>query len=207
MEHAKWYFDLISPFAYLHFHRLRLVRERLEIEPVPILFAGLLKHWNNKGPAEIAPKRLHTYQWCVWAAKQQGVAFRMPPRHPFNPLAALRLMVAIDAGDKEVEAAFDFIFGQGRDPEREFEAFAAHLGVSDAAAMIANPEVKQELIANTQEAIDRGVFGVPSLVVRDQVFWGSDTVEWVAQFLDDPDMFQRAEYAAAADTEFGIARL
>ena len=62
MERARWYYDLISPFAYLHFHRLAPLRARLAIEPVPVLLAGMLKHWETKGPAETAPKRLHTYQ-------------------------------------------------------------------------------------------------------------------------------------------------
>ena len=103
MEKARWYYDLISPFAYLHFHSLAPLRERLQIEPVPVLFAGMLKHWGTKGPAETAPKRLHTYQYCVWQASVQGIPFRMPPRHPFNPLAAQRLMVALEAGDDVVD--------------------------------------------------------------------------------------------------------
>ena len=206
METAQWYFDLISPFSYLHLHRLRPLRERLRIDPVPVLFAGLLKHWGTKGPAEIPPKRLHTYQSCVYAAHQAGVPFRMPPRHPFNCLAAQRLMVSLHADFPVIEKAFDFVFGQGRDPEREFEAFAAQLQISDAAARIADPAVKQRLIANTERAIAAGVFGVPTLVLRGRLFWGSDTVEWTRQFLDEPDLFDGPDYRAAAQSEFGISR-
>jgi 2-hydroxychromene-2-carboxylate isomerase len=206
MEQARWYFDLISPFSYLHYRGLRRLRDRLDIRPVPVLFAGLLKHWGTKGPAEVASKRLHTYQYCVWAASREGVPFRMPPRHPFNPLSALRLLVALGASDAAVEAAFDFLFGEGRDPEHEFAALAERLGAADAATRIAAPEVKQQLIANTQRAIDQGVFGVPTLVFRDRLFWGSDTVDWAAAYLDDPGLFARPEYEAAARAEFGVAR-
>lgn len=206
MEQAHWYFDLISPFSYLHFHRLRPLRERLQIHAVPVLFAGLLKHWGTKGPAEVPPKRLHTYQYCVWTANRQRLAFRMPPRHPFNPLAAQRLLVALGATDQAVESAFHFVYGEGRDPEREFAAFGERLGAADAAAMVAAPEVKQQLAANTQHATALGVFGVSTLAFRERLFWGSDTVDWALQFLDEPDLFQQPEYEAAARSEFGVAR-
>ena len=137
---------------------------------MPVLLAGMLKHWGTKGPAETAPKRLHTYQYCVWQAGVRGIPFRMPPRHPFNPLAAQRLMVALEAGDDVIGQAFGFVFGEGRDPELEFDALAERLGAGDAAELVARREVKQRLIANTQQAIDQGVFGVPTLVLRGQVF-------------------------------------
>jgi len=206
MERAQWYFDLISPFSYLHFHRLRPLRGRLQIQAVPVLFAGLLKHWGTKGPAEVAPKRLHTYQYCVWAANRQGLAFRMPPRHPFNPLASQRLLVALGATDQVVESAFHFVYGEGRDPELEFTEFGKRLGTADAASLIAAPEVKHQFAANTQSAIAQCVFGVPTLVFRERLFWGSDTVDWALQFLDEPDLFQRPEYEAAAMPEFGVVR-
>jgi 2-hydroxychromene-2-carboxylate isomerase len=206
MEQALWFFDLVSPFSYLHYHKLKPLRERLEIEAVPVLFAGLLKHWGTKGPAEVPPKRLHTYQYCVWAAEQQGLPFNMPRRHPFNPLAAQRLLVAVGASDAAVEAAFLFVYGEGRDPEHELTAMAERLKVSDVGELVASVGVKQQLVNNTQQAIDLGVFGVPTLLFRNRLFWGSDTVDWVQQFLDQPDLFQQPEYEAAASLKFGTER-
>lgn len=206
MEKALWYFDVVSPFAYIHFHSMQRLRERLDIQAVPVLFAGLLKHWGGKGPAEIAPKRLHTYRYCVWVASQHGLRFRMPKRHPFNPLAAQRLLVALGATDAAVGTAFDFVYGTGHDPEEEFTSLAETLGAVDASALVASSDVKQGLIANTQRAIDAGVFGVPTLVIRNQLFWGGDTTEWALRYLNDPVLFERPEYRAAAATEFGVAR-
>ena len=205
MEKALWYFDLVSPFSYLHFHALQPLRARLDIQPVPVLFAGLLKHWGTKGPAEVPPKRLHTYQFCVWAAGRQGLPFRMPGRHPFNPLHAQRLLVALGSTDPVVRAAFSFVYGEGRDPEREFAALGERLGAPDASTLAAEPEVKKQLIANTEQAIASGVFGVSTIVIRDKLFWGSDTVDWTRQFLDEPDLFERPRYSAAAASEFGVA--
>lgn len=206
MDSAQWYFDVVSPFAYLHLHSMRPLRERVAIRPVPVLFAGLLKHWDTKGPAEVPPKRLHTYQHCVWAASQLGVPFRLPPRHPFNPLGALRLLIAAGATTAAVGEAFAFVFGEGRDPEVEFDALAQRLRIADPHARAADPQVKQQLLDNTRQAVARGVFGVPTLEVAGHLFWGSDTVAWTQAFLDDPGLFDKPEYVAAARTDFGVAR-
>ncbi len=205
-EPARWYFDVVSPFAYLHWHLLAPLRPRLAIEPVPVLFAGLLKHWGTIGPAELPTKRRHTYEFCAWVAHRHGVPFRMPPRHPFNPLPAQRLLVATGASDDDVTRAFDFVFAQGRDPEHEWPAFAAALGVADADARIADPEVKARLAEHTRAAIEQGVFGVPTLALRGHLFWGSDTVEWTLAYLDDPALFDRPGFRSAADCAPGVLR-
>ncbi len=206
MEQALWFFDLVSPFSYLHYHKLGPLREKLAIRAVPVLFAGLLRHWGTKGPAEVPAKRLHTYQYCVWAASQQGLPFRMPARHPFNPLSAQRLLVASGASDESVSSAFHFVYGEGRDPEMELAALGERLGVSSDPASISSPEVKEQLLRNTQRAIDLGVFGVSTLVVCNRIFWGGDTVEWAQQFVDEPALFEQPAYRAAASAEFGVAR-
>src|SRR5690348_9010873 len=91
---AHWYFDLISPFSYLHLKQFGRLPAELEIQYIPVLFAGLLKHWEHKGPAEIPAKRIYTYHHVSWLAARLGIPFRFPPSHPFNPLPALRLVIA-----------------------------------------------------------------------------------------------------------------
>ena len=205
---ARWYFDLVSPFAYLHLKRFAELHPALAVEPVPVLFAGLLKHWDNKGPAEMAPKRLHTYRSCVWAASQHSIPLRMPPRHPFNPLHPLRLLVGIGSPRTAVDAAFDFVFGEGRDVGAEWPLFCKRVGVSDddAAKLIADPAVKKKLMDNTAGAVALGVFGVPTLAVRGQNFWGSDTIAWCNAFVDQPQMFDSGEMKRAAEIGIGAAR-
>lgn len=205
---ARWYFDLVSPFAYLHFKRFAELHPALDIELVPVLFAGLLKHWDNKGPAELEPKRLHTYRSCVWTASQLGIPFRMPPRHPFNPLHAQRLLVGLGAPRAAVEAAYDFVFGEGRDVAAEWPLLCQRLGIGDteAAMMVADPAVKQKLADNTAQAAALGVFGVPTLAFRGQQFWGSDTIAWANAFVDNPQMFDAGEMRRVAEIEVGAAR-
>jgi 2-hydroxychromene-2-carboxylate isomerase len=205
---ARWYFDIVSPFAYLHLKRFDELHPTLDIELVPVLFAGLLKHWNNKGPAELAPKRLHTYRSCVWAASQLGIPFRLPPNHPFNPLHGQRLLTGFGAPRQAVEAAYDFVWREGRDVPAEWPLFCERLGIGldAAAALIADPAGKQKLADNTSQAAAQGVFGVPTLTFRGQSFWGSDSNAWANAFIDDPQLFDSGEMKRAAEIGIGAAR-
>ncbi|HEX8056168.1 MAG TPA: DsbA family protein, partial [Novosphingobium sp.] len=168
MEDADWYFDVVSPFAYLQWKSRARLEGRLRLRPVPIVLGALLSHWGQKGPAEIAPKRLHTYRMCQWRAAELGVPFRFPPAHPFNPIAALRLILALDSREDVVDAVFDAAFGDGRDVSAidVLEEIGQGLGVSDVAGLIGTPEVKQRLRENTESAQACGVFGVPTVALR-----------------------------------------
>jgi 2-hydroxychromene-2-carboxylate isomerase len=203
---ARWFFDVVSPFSYLHLSQFDRLHSDLEIQLVPVLFAGLLRRWGTKGPAELPTKRIHTYRYCAWVASRYGIPFRMPPRHPFNPLPTQRLLVGLAASRPRVERTFDFIYGRGRDPEREWNALCGELGVADAESLISDSAVKQQLIANTEEAADAGVFGVPTFIVRGELFWGGDTIDWMNAFIDDPKMFEVGEMRRASELEFGARR-
>lgn len=195
MQPAPWYFDFISPFAYLQWQRLKSLRTRLPIEPRPILFAAVLNHWGQKGPAEIPAKRAFTYRFVHWQAQRAKVPFAFPPAHPFNPIAALRLSVALHNRLDAVDAIFAHIWGQGRagDSAQALAPVAAKLGVDDVEAATAAPEVKAALRANTDAAIAAGVFGVPTLLLDGQAFWGNDATDMALAYLADPDAFDDAE--------------
>ena len=193
---ADWYFDVVSPFAYLQFAGFDRLPGDLAINLKPVLFAGLLGHWETKGPAEIPAKRRQTYRYCHWLAGKRGVPFKVPPRHPFNPLAVLRLAIALGAGPDVVGAIFRHIWGEGndgQDPE-SLAALAASLGVDDLEARVSDRAVKRQLRANTDEAIARGVFGIPTFVIDEEIFWGDDATGMMLDFLDNPELFRRGEF-------------
>ncbi len=195
-RHADWYFDFVSPFAYLQFETFEGLPGDLAISLKPVLFAGLLGYWENKGPAEIPAKRRHLYRYCHWLAGKRGIAYKTPQRHPFNPLAVLRLAIALGSEAATVGAIFRHIWAEGndgQDPE-SLTALAAGLGVEDLAARTADPAVKQQLRANTDEAIERGVFGVPSFAIGEEIFWGEDSTEMMVDYLADPELFQRGGF-------------
>lgn len=205
---ADWYFDFVSPYAYLQLMQFKRLPDSLAIRYRPILFAGLLKHWGQVGPAEIPEKRRLTYRQCQWLADRASVPFKFPPVHPFNPLRPLRLCIALGTEPAVIGAVFEFIFAEGRDvqSDEEWQALAARLDVDDADTLVSRPEVKSALKKNTEEAIRRGIFGVPTFAVRDELFWGVDVTEMLLDYLADPKLFSRGEMARIDDMPMGVKR-
>lgn len=203
---ARWYFDVVSPYAYLYLKQFHRLPAALEIEFVPVLFAGLLKHWGQKGPAEIPGKRLQAYRHCIWYAARHGIPFRMPPRHPFNPLSALRLIVAQGATRPVVEQVFDFVFLEGRDlgDPTEWRALCARLGADE--ADLRRPDIKQRLAADTDAAARAGVFGVPTLGWQGELFWGCESIDLVNDFAANPRLFEGSEMRRVATLPVGAER-
>ena len=205
---AKWYFDFISPYSYLHLKQFGCLPADLEIEYVPILFAGLLKHYGHKGPAEIPPKRTYMYRQLVWLAGRLGIPFKMPPAHPFNPIHALRLVLAADPSREHVETAFDMVWKEGRDLEEPatLEELARRLHIEDARAVLADERVKARLRANTDAALAAGVFGVPTFRLEDTLFWGQDSLEMMLEYLKHPALFDSAEMRRVSGLPLGTVR-
>jgi len=205
---VTWFFDFVSPFAYLQCERLGELPEDIAIDYRPILFAGLLNHWGHKGPAEIPSKRRFTYRQALWVARRDGVSFRAPPAHPFNPLGALRLAVALGCEGDTIRSIFRFIWSQGHRPDDpdSWNALVEHLNASEAGNQIASPDVKLALRSNTEEAITQGVFGVPTIAVGNELFWGYDMTDMAIAFLRDPHAFEDPEMQRMSDLPIGVER-
>jgi 2-hydroxychromene-2-carboxylate isomerase len=206
MLEARWYFDFISPFAYLQLQAMRALHARVRIAPVPIVFGALLARHGQLGPAEIAGKREFTYRFVQWQADRAGLPQHFPPAHPFNSLAALRLCVAAGGGWEAVQAIFDHVWRDGRaaGPD-DLRDIAQSLGVHDLAT-IAHVEVKDVLRANTDAALVAGVFGVPTLALGDELYWGNDATAMIEDRLADPTLFDGAEYRRIATLPVGVER-
>ena len=207
MPSADWYFDFVSPFSYLQCEQLPSLERSLRVRYRPVLFAGLLKAYEHKGPAEIPAKRRFTYRFVVWQAKRLGIPLKFPAAHPFNPLPLLRLAIVADCDPDVIRRIFRFIWRDGRigDLPIEWAELKAELGLADAENRIAAPEVKDALRRYTDEAIARGVFGVPTLAIGEELFWGADATEMAADFIahgcsfPDPEMDRVAVLPAAAE--------
>ena len=201
---ATFYYDIISPFAYLYLKQRSRLETKLDITPVAILLGGLLRASDNKGPGEIAAKRPHTYQFCVWQAEKLGIPFRFPEHHPFTTVAAQRLLVQEKADWVMVERAFDYVWIEGKDPNLSWSEFCVYLGLAADTPRPENPEVKAQLIANTNQAKLDGAFGIPALIVNQHCFWGVDAIDWTLDYLARPGMFEEASYAYAGNVPNGL---
>jgi 2-hydroxychromene-2-carboxylate isomerase len=205
---ADWYFDFVSPFAYLQCELLPPLERAVRIRYRPVLFAGLLKAHGHKGPAEIAAKRRFTYRFVVWQAAKLGIPLKFPAVHPFNPLPLLRLAIAADCEPAAVRRIFRFVWRDGRlgDLPIEWAELMSELDMPDGASRIASPEVKDALRKNTDDAIARGIFGVPTLAIGDELFWGADATAMATEYVAQGCKFTDAEMMRVASLPAGAER-
>jgi 2-hydroxychromene-2-carboxylate isomerase len=204
---ATWYFDFISPFAYLQWQELRRSPLPVTWQPVPVLLVGLLQHWGQKGPAEIPPKRRFTYRMAHWQAQRAGISLRFPPAHPFNPLLALRFAIALGNRPEVIDRIFRHIWLEGRAADT-FDGLAAvgNEFAVEIESMLADGAVKAALRANTQRAIDAGVFGVPTMQVGTELFWGADSGHLLREYLAAPERFDTEEVRRLDTLPVGVRR-
>jgi 2-hydroxychromene-2-carboxylate isomerase len=206
MKTLDWYFDFISPYAYLQNARLAEIAPHAAIRRRPVLFAGLLGHHGHLGPAEIPPKRSWIYRHCAWLAARHGISMSMPTMHPFNPLPLLRLSIGLGNRADVVDRLFAWVWRDGHVPTdaAAWQALLAELGVDEAALQAAS--VKDALRANGEAAIAAGVFGVPTAIVDGEMFWGFDATDMLLDYLGDGSFFTSAARAAADALPVGPMR-
>jgi 2-hydroxychromene-2-carboxylate isomerase len=200
-----WYFDFISPFAYLQFTRLGELPPTVELRLQPVLLAGILNHWGQLGPAEIEPKRHFTYQHVMWLAQQAGVPFTMPVGHPFNSLPLLRLALALGATREVVGRLFSFVWVDGHIPQQP-EAWALLLGELGVGDGTEAPPIKERLRQITEAAQQRGVFGVPTSIIGGELFWGYDATDMLLDYCRFPAAFTGKALRRAADVPVVASR-
>ena len=212
MKYITFHFDFISPYAYLAFEKLPGALKGIShsVTYKPVLFAAMLKHHGQLGPAEIAPKRDWTYRQVMWLADKLGVPMRMPASHPFNPLQLLRLALA--AGDKAgdtnryvCELIFKHVWTTGADMADPalFDALLAQLTPKHA---LSADEVKNSLKANTDAALQGGVFGVPAFEVDGKIFWGLDALPMLRDYLLTAPWFEADGWDQSCRVATGAAR-
>lgn len=216
MKQITFYLDFISPYAYLAFEALpeALLGHSYTMAYKPVLFAGMLKHYGQLGPAEIVPKRVWTYQQVLWLGHQQKIPLALPSHHPFNPLALLRLACACSGGigapdgmpNRWVcESIFRHVWQGGfnaEDPVR-FQALAESLPAKHDRQ---GDAVKSRLQSNTREAIEKGVFGVPSFCIDDKLFWGQDALPMLRAYLAGDPWFVEGAWTQAQRVLVGQTR-
>lgn len=211
----EFYADPISPYVYIAWHRLRTLltdRPEITVQVRPVLLAGLLGHFGQLGPAEIAPKRVFTFKDITRRCHELSLPLRGPATHPFNPLTALRAMIAAPEPDRgrALGAIVDAGWGRGIDLADPLALQAAldHAGL-DGAALIAatsDPAIKQELQVATQTAAARGVFGVPTFAVADELVFGQDRIPDALNILAGADPIDHAQVAAMLARPAGAQR-
>jgi len=195
MNEIDWYFDFISPYAYLQYCQLERLTGKFSVNYRPLLFAGLLDQWGHKGPAEIPGKRVYTFHQAQWLANKAGIPYRIPPNHPFNPLRALRLAIALGSEEDAVGKIFRAIWSDGFLPDHPdgWRGICNAVGCEDADQLIKDQKVKDVLRENGRLAIEAKVFGVPTAVLNGRLFWGQDSTDFLLDYAENPNLFDDAD--------------
>jgi 2-hydroxychromene-2-carboxylate isomerase len=193
---VDFYFDYLSGYAYLGWLRIQEVcaSRGLALRIHPVLFAGLLNHWGTVGPAEVPPRRAWVYRDGFRYAALRGIDLNCPKFHPFNPLHALRLSLhEVSGADQQrvVQALFVAGWTDGIDlgSTEELAAALSKAGL-DGRALLERSETslaKDALRRETEEAIEQGVFGIPTMICEKELFWGSDRIDHLELYLDGKD--------------------
>jgi 2-hydroxychromene-2-carboxylate isomerase len=200
----RFLFDYISSNAYLAWAELPKLAARhgWSVEPVPVLFAGLLEAHGQLGPAEVRPKAYWMFKNNLRKAALLGLPLRPPRFHPFNPLLPLRISsLPLPAAQRGalVTALFEAVWARELHVSEPavVAALADELGLpgQELVEQAQAPEAKARLRRQTAEAIAAGVFGVPTFLAGDELFWGYDDLPWLERFLAGRDPLDASETA------------
>lgn len=202
-----FHFDLLSPYAAVAWRQIfpLAAAHVRRVQPVPTLLAALLAHGGTKGPAEIPAKRIYVFKDALRSARRIGLPLIPPPTHPFNPLLALRAASMVEGEQQRrlIDALFRGAWGGGGgvDSAEAVARLAGEAGL-DGEALIAaasTDEAKARLRNQTEEAIANGVFGVPTMRVDGELFFGYDSFGHLDAFLRGEDPISAEDLAPWAN--------
>ena len=203
-DSVRFLFDFVSPYSYLASTQIRALAQShgRDVDAVPVLFAGMLDATGNRGLAEIPAKREYMFWDVVRIAAALGVRIEPPATHRFNPLTALRVTGCITeqaARWQFIDALYRAAWVEGqRVDQPEVVARIADQAGQDGRALLehaASAEAKARLRNATEEAVRAGAFGVPTLFVEGEMYWGVDSLPYLDRFLSGEKTMDRAGIA------------
>ena len=195
MKSVEFYFDLGSPYSYLAYYRLLQIAEQQEIQVVykPILLGGVFKATGNRSPIEIPVKGVYSILDMQRWAEYYQIQMQMNPHFPMNTLTLMRILTGVqllhlEKFEQVLKLLFDAMFGTPQnlnEPTVLAEVLKpSGFSVEDIMSMVQSDVVKQKLITETEQAIQRGIFGAPTFFVGDEMYWGQDRLHFVEQALN-----------------------
>jgi 2-hydroxychromene-2-carboxylate isomerase len=192
----RFYFDYISNNAWIAWTQIHALaaKHACSVTPVPVLFAGLLQASKQMGPAETPSKMRWTLRNTLRKAALLGIPLNPPASHPFNPLLSLRVSSLEMNGEirrRLVDALFRAVWAERQDvtDPAVIKRIAMNSGITDRDVLTeaADDSTKNRLREQTDMAIRRGVFGVPTMQAGDELFWGYDDFPYLELYLAGRD--------------------
>lgn len=190
----EFFYDFGSPATYLAHTQMAGLAQRTgaDIRYRPMLLGGVFKATGNQSPIVVAAKGAYLGGHDLPRfARRYGVPFKLPPGFPINTLALMRGAIVAEqegAAETYIEAMFRAVWAEARDmTEPKVVAAvlsAAGLDAQHFFARIAEQAIKDQLKANTEEAVERGAFGAPTFFVGEEMFFGQDRLDFVEEALN-----------------------
>jgi 2-hydroxychromene-2-carboxylate isomerase len=196
MKSLTFYFDFLSPYSYFAWPKVQKICDTYQLELIckPVIMAKLFQHFEIKGPGEVVPKRNYMLKALIRYAKKNKIPFIGPKFHPFNPLYSLRIATGQCSQKQQHEIIsnlWQISWGKGEDlGDPDIIAKELNLAGFDGTGLLEKSSlkaVKEELKLNTAEAIKKGIFGVPTMVYADEVFWGLDSLDDLENVIQGKD--------------------
>ena len=195
---VDFYFDFASPNAYLSHKVVSGIEERTggTFNYIPVLLGGIFKATNNKPPMEaffgILNKNEYQSVEMQRFRERHGIdKFTMNPHFPVMSLQIIRGAIGAQSDgylDKYIDEVLKHMWEEPKkmdDPEVIKEAFTeSGFDADRLMEQMQDPEIKAQLITNTEEAVKRGTFGIPTFFVGDEIFFGKDTLWQVEELLN-----------------------
>ena len=189
----EFYYDFGSPTAYLAHKRLQQLAQQYDVDVVykPLLLGGVFKATSNTSPVAIPAKGKYMLEQDLPRfAARYGVELNFNPHFPINTLNLMRGAIAAQRQDclaRYVDTVYDAVWVAGEnmgDPEVVARVLsAAGLDADSLMALSQDPEVKAELARSTEEAVERGAFGAPTLYLEGAMYFGQDRLDFVEEAL------------------------
>ena len=180
-----FYFDFISPYSYLAYKKIKNIKQKkINFNYKPILVGGLHKLQNITAPAFIKPKLNHMISDCDLIAKKNKINFMWNSKFPINSLNIMRgfLFAKDESKNLYLNIMFDAYWKNNLDTSNEkiLKTLLEKCKINSNNFFngIKNPEIKDELKSLTQEAYNKEIFGAPTFVVNNKIFWGQDRLEF-----------------------------
>jgi 2-hydroxychromene-2-carboxylate isomerase len=191
---VEFYFDLGSPATYLAYTQLPKICAQTDsrLTYIPILLGGVFKATGNASPATIPAKGRYMFEDLDRYAKRYGVPLKFNPHFPINTLMLMRAVMGMQLRHPErfqafIDCLFTALWVEGRslDDPATVAAVLTQKGFdpNEVLALTADEEVKAALKDNTEKAVQRGVFGAPSMFIDNQLFFGQDRLDFVVEAL------------------------
>ena len=186
-KHLEFYFDFVSPYSYIaHKEILKLVKNNsLKVDYKPILLGGLHNMHGIKAPAFIPSKAKFMIRDCKMVSEKNKINFKFNSYFPIKTLNLMRgVFVAAEDGIKDlyIDKMFKAIWVDGinMNDDSVIEKVLKNIDINPKTFLlrVQSQNIKDQLRSKTNDAYKKGVFGAPTFVVKDKLFWGQDRLQY-----------------------------